>query len=359
MLLKIGRTKIFCMLLLTLFAATASAADFNLSMNITDKKAKTLAGGFHAQVQPGSKQTFTVTVTNHSKDRQSEFYLYPADAVPKLNGGKDFTNYGEEITGPGKWIKTKPLRVTLPPLESQNYSFDVEFPEDLSYGQYISYIALQEYPDAVTADTQQQEVNFHTEALTKIGIQLIADYNPGQARTQFSFSDFKYEYLHNGLLSVYPYIKNEGTILGKPEIEIKVVDTDTNTSLYKNKLSMESVYGGTEAESKFILQGLHLEQGSYKAVLTGQWKDEVFTKEFEFVLNRAEAAKSKQSLANHHLAKVLPHNNNGGISSLMIWCLLAIIFLLLSLLIRMRFKKNDERRDYSVTSEGSAEATKH
>ncbi|WP_175537575.1 hypothetical protein, partial [Mycobacterium tuberculosis] len=177
---------------------------------------------------PGSKHTYTVTVTNHSKENESVFYLYPADVVPKLNGGKNFRDYGETVSGPAKWIKTKPEKIILQPLEAKNFSFNIEYPKDLSYGQYISYIALQEYKEPEVVKSKSQEVTFQTDALTKIGIQIIGDYNSDQANSKFSFSDFEYEYLSNGLLSVSPHVENGGNILGKPDIEMKLIDLDTN-----------------------------------------------------------------------------------------------------------------------------------
>lgn len=324
------------------FAQSTMAGPFNLSMSITDKNAETLAGGFHNKVTPGSKRNYTVTVKNNNKTEAATFYLYPTDVIPKLNGGKDFKYYGEKLTGPGKWISFQPKKVTLKPNESQNFSFDVTFPKTMKYGQYISYFAIQEYKEGQGRLAKDGKTSYQTDSRIKYGIQVIADYKPELAKSSLSFTRIKSEYLSNGMLGVSSFVLNEGTILAKPDISMEIINDKTGQSIFKNSIEMDSVYGGTEAESAFILKENFLPEGKYKVVLRGKWKEQNFSKVFFLSVNRSDAEKSQKALAKNKVIQVVEKENDWAI---VIIGILAVIIILLFILI---FLKRSKKR----TSEG-------
>ncbi|WP_145949521.1 WxL protein peptidoglycan domain-containing protein [Paenibacillus sp. Y412MC10] len=337
------KTAILAVAILAITGVQNVLADgWNLSMSITDKQAETLAGSFHSHVKPGTAQTYTVTVRNSDSKKASTFYLYPTDVIPALNGGIGFKYYGEEVTGPGKWVDVQPQKVTLKPNDSRNITFQVKIPENVKYGQYISYIALQEFKgDAIVQDVGNSSLS--TDITTKIGIQIISDYKSDLAKSVLSFSRLDHQYLANGLLRLSSFVKNDGTILARPDVSIEVFDQDKNERVFGSSMKMGSVYGSTEAEGGFLITDKFLPAGNYKVLLKGQWNDQVFSKTFYFTLNKSDISKAQQSLVDQSMVTVVNHTSTWP---LIVICILAIviIFLLFFIILKRRSKKKDAER---------------
>lgn len=92
---------------------------------------------------PGDSINDALMVANNT-DETKTLELYPADQTSSSGGGLALKQQVEEMNEVGAWIDLEQSEVTLNPGQSQEISFTVTAPSDLSPGEYIGGIIIQE-----------------------------------------------------------------------------------------------------------------------------------------------------------------------------------------------------------------------
>lgn len=99
-------------------------------------------GYFNLALAPGEERTVRLRVTNTGAAAIT-LRNDPVEAVQIGDGGLDFTTLDKPVTGAGTWLNVQPERLTLEPGEAQTVTATVQVPAQLSPGDYVGGIAVQ------------------------------------------------------------------------------------------------------------------------------------------------------------------------------------------------------------------------
>ena len=244
-------------------------------------------GAYVEVIVPGDKRAYTVYVTNPT-DEEITALLYSADTMPTLGGGTgfDFTLPGDPDTGSAAWYTTPDRRFTLKAGETQSFIMDMQIPESVKPGQYVSVIGV--YDD-------HQKVGDSAEY--KIGLQVVLDYKLDEAKPPEAVPHAAVYMLENGKASLTILLINEGGSWSEPELSVRIKrSNDSNKLLFERESTVSSLYAGTVGQYWVVLDSL-LSPGSYVAEVTTTLADRIEQKELPFeVVNEKGSSLHEDSL---------------------------------------------------------------
>ncbi|WP_214629695.1 DUF916 domain-containing protein [Paenibacillus agaridevorans] len=206
-------------------------------------------------IVPGDKRQYTVHVTNPT-DGEITGLLYAADAMPALGGGKefDFTLPDDPDTGSAAWYTTPDRSFTLKAGETQSFTMEMQIPESVKPGQYVSVIGVY--------DEHQRT---RESAGRKVGLQVVLNYKLDQARQPEAVPHAATYMVENGEAYLTVLLVNEGDSLSEPEILVRVKrQDDSSMFLYERHSTVDPIYAGTVAQYRAELSR-PLSPGSYIA----------------------------------------------------------------------------------------------
>lgn len=169
---------------------------------------------FIYELEPGDSLHDEVVVVNNTLEPKT-IEIYPADQTPSAGGGIALKQKVEPMTEVGSWIIVETKQVDLDPGEFAVIPFSVQLPQDITAGDYVGGIVIQEVkPPELTggiALSTRMAVRMYVtvpgdihEAITFLGI------------TNKSVSKFKTYKTWQDLFSSYDVItislKNDGNV---------------------------------------------------------------------------------------------------------------------------------------------------
>ncbi|MEK4508893.1 hypothetical protein [Paenibacillus sp. FSL K6-2524] len=230
------------------------------------------------EIFPGEKREYTVHVTNPT-DEEITAFLYVADAMPALGGGKefDFTLPGDPDIGSAAWYTTPDRGITLKAGETQSFTMKMQIPESVKPGQYVSVIGV--YDDHKSTRESAEH---------KIGLQVILNYKLDEAKPPEAVPHAAVYTLDNGKASLMILLVNEGGSLSEPEIVVRVKrQDDASELLFERDSTVDSIYAGTVAQYRAELSR-QLSPGSYMAEVKTTLDSSVEQKELPFEVSRED-----------------------------------------------------------------------
>ncbi|OZQ68859.1 hypothetical protein CA600_05410 [Paenibacillus sp. VTT E-133280] len=229
-------------------------------------------GAYVENIVPGDKRACTVHVTNPT-DKEITALLYAADAMPALGGSTDFdfTLPGDPDTGSAAWYTTPDQRFTLKAGETQSFTMDMQIPESVKPGQYVSVIGVY--------DDHQRE---RESADRKIGLRVVLNYKLDEAKHPEAIPHAAVYTLENGKASLTILLVNEGGSLSEPGLTVRIKrQDDPGELLFERESTVSSIYAGTVGQYWAELVG-PLSPGSYVAEVKTTLDDRIEQKELAF-----------------------------------------------------------------------------
>lgn len=225
-------------------------------------------GAYVEEIVPGDIREYTVHITNPT-DEEIPALLYVADAIPALDGGKDFTLPEDPDTGSAAWYRTPDRSITLKAGETQSFTMEMQIPESVEPGQYVSVIGVY--------DQSMREL-----VERKNGLQVVLNYKLAEAKSPEAVPYAAVYMQENGKAYLMVLLINEGGSLSEPEMSVRVKHQgDSSELLFERKSTINSIYSGTVAQISVEL-GWPLSPGSYVAEIKTMLADRTKQKEFPF-----------------------------------------------------------------------------
>ncbi len=238
-------------------------------------------GAYVENVEPGDKRSYTVDVTNPTAT-EIKALLYTADAIPALGGGKDFTLPSDEDFGAAAWYTTPDRTITLKPGEIRTYTLDMQVPETLQPGQYISVIGVYDDHEKAVDTKEQAQARFVTNIVRKTGLQVVLSYKMEEADAPEAVPIGVAYAKESGEAFLSVLLANEGDSLSKPHMSVQVKQQDAiEIPLFDLEITFDSIYAGTVAQYRAELSG-PLSPGLYVADVTAKLGNHEEKKQFPF-----------------------------------------------------------------------------
>lgn len=247
-----------------------------LDISVNSDRLHSELGTYVENIVPGDKREYTVHVTNPT-DEEITALLYAADAMPALGGGTDFdfTLPGDPDTGSARWYTTPDQRFTLKAGEMQCFTMDMQIPESVKPGQYVSVIGV--YDDHQSA---------RDSADRKIGLHVILNYKLDEAKPPEAIPHAAVYTLENGKANLTILLVNEGGSLSESELSVRIKrQRDPGMLLFERKSTVSPIYAGTVGQCWAALDS-PLSPGSYVAEVKTTVGDRIEQKELPFEVAR-------------------------------------------------------------------------
>ncbi|MEK3866904.1 hypothetical protein MHH60_25890 [Paenibacillus sp. FSL H7-0716] len=226
------------------------------------------SGGYVEEIVPGDIREYTIHIMNPT-DKEIAALLYVADAMPALNGGKDFTLPDDPDTGSTAWYTTPDRSIILKAGETQSFTMEMQIPESVKPGQYVSVIGV--YDSSIRGASER-----------KMGLEVVLDYKLDEAKHREAVPHSAVYTLENGKAYLTVLLVNEGGSLSEPEIVVRVKrQDDPSKLLFEQKSTVNSFYAGTVAQIR-VETSRPLSPGSYMAEIKTMLGDRTEQKEFPF-----------------------------------------------------------------------------
>lgn len=253
--------------------------------------------------KPGDSKTFEFSVQNRDT-KDSTVLLYPSDQLTGEKGGSAYTPMSQKPFLYGTWLNQDRYTLTLAPGEEKKVTYTITVPQDVKPGQYIAVVALGETgirstEDKVTDGSETYTVRSDYDIIS--GKQIVVNVELGQAKKEISTESLSFGYSPAGTPEALVTLKNSGTILQKPKLEISIKSVSGKTYpvlLHNNSLSF---YGGTTQTMRIPYSEV-LPPGNYIATIkvegdgTSETKDFKFTIEKEVVKEAVNQAVSEEKM---------------------------------------------------------------
>jgi len=277
-------------------------------------------------IVPGDNREYTVHVTNPT-DEEITALLYAADAIPALGGGKDFTLPSDPDTGSAVWYRAPDRSITLKAGETQSFTMEMQIPESVEPGQYVSVIGIY--------DQSKRE-----SAARKIGLQVVLNYKLDEAKPPEAVPHAAAYTLENGKASLTILLVNEGDSLSEPEIEVRLKrQDDASELLFERKSTVDSIYAGTVAQYMAELNR-PLSPGSYMAEVKTTLGDRTEQKEFPFEVTDGRTMPSGTVI--QATGDISPHHEGSfGLRPSFVYGGLLLIYVIVVVVIRRRASRTE------------------
>ncbi|THF74391.1 DUF916 domain-containing protein [Cohnella fermenti] len=223
-------------------------------------------GAYVEEAVPGEKRVYTVEVANPTSEEITAL-LYVADAMPAIGGGKDFTLPSDPDFGSAAWYTTPDRSITLQAGETRSFTMELQIPDQLQPGQYVSVIGVYDDHQQARETAVQGEARFMTRVVRKTGLQVVLDYKLTEAKPPEAIPHAAAYTLENGKAFLTILLTNEGGSLSKPGMSVSVKRQDASGApLFAFEAAFDSIYAGTVASYRAELSR-PLPPGSYTAVV--------------------------------------------------------------------------------------------
>lgn len=278
-------------------------------------------GGYVEEIVPGDQREYVVHITNPT-DEEISALLYVADAVPALGGGKDFTLPDDPDTGSAAWYTTSDRNITLKAGEMQSFTVEMQIPENVKPGQYVSIIGV-------------YDQSMRESVALKIGLQVVLNYKLDEAKPPEAVPHAAAYTLENGKASLTILLVNEGDSLSEPEIEVRLKrQDDASELLFERKSTIDSIYAGTVAQYMAELNR-PLSPGSYMAEVKTTLGNRTEQKEFHFEVTDGRTMPSGTVIQTTGDASPL-HEGSFGLRPSCVYGGLLLILVIVIVVIRRR-----------------------
>lgn len=205
----------------------------------------------HISLAPGSRNHGSITITNAS-DQSTSVILYAVDAAPTFAGSHALRKANEEKIGVGAWTKLDKSAVTLVPHSSQNVSYTVTVPQNVSLGDHAGGIIVE--PLTVPNNTVHNGVTLTIQQ--RFGIQEIITV-PGVPHVDTRIRSFKLVSRHK--LTYLMSLHNNGNTISDGSAYV-VLTSWLGATLSRTNLPAPRLLPGTDAD-------VHLESISSRPII--------------------------------------------------------------------------------------------
>ncbi|WP_235540493.1 WxL protein peptidoglycan domain-containing protein [Paenibacillus sp. Root52] len=319
------------------------------------KEVEQSSGYYREVVNGGETKKYTFYLENLIKE-PLELSVYPADAAPMVNGGKNYTIKGEKNTSVGAWISpSKDQVVKLKPLEKKKFEFTVNVPKDLKPGEYVGGIVAEQIPkeNKEALEASKNRAVLVIDEIPRNGVQIVIEKQKELATHSMSIDDFKHSYISNGYSQLTVKLTNTGTILQRPNGVIIIRDAQGKgiySQAYDAAPNEKSMYAGKTVDMVYHIEDQILWPGQYTAYFEANFNGRKESRTFDFTITEADAQKAQESLSNAGLLQGrgimdwLKNHPWVWIAALALVLLILGAFIFILFILLKRKKKEEEAR---------------
>ncbi|PFO90337.1 DUF916 and DUF3324 domain-containing protein [Bacillus cereus] len=331
---------LFTVCILGLFGLNVEAADmkYSIEASIPENQIDKNLTYFDLKMEPGQKQTISMTLRNHS-DKASTFSIEPHTASTNRNGVIDYSKKLEKKDRSMKYsfeeLITGETKHTLQPNEQKKVEFTIQMPEESYDGIILGGFYI--HKEANQAEkAEEKSVQIKNDYSYVIGIKLTETSKEIEPKLQLN--EVKPN-LENYRTVVTANLQNTAAVIVSGlSVDAKVYKKGSDSVLHETKKDGMSMAPNSNFNFAINWDNQELKPGKYHLKLTAKDKMDRtwdFEKDFEI--------KGKESKSLNKDAVELKDNNTKWYIIIGI-CVLLIAILVVTLIIMMKKKSNDVKQ---------------
>lgn len=195
--------------------ATATGASAGFSAQALDAQGRPAAEAYiKLGLSAGSVVTREIELTSGSSSPQTVI-AYPVDALTGVTTGVVFANRGDEVRGPGRWLRLSARKVRLAPGASRRVRVTIVVPGDAKAGDHVGGVVFQ---DAATPKASGG--TFAVRQLVRVGIAAHVRVD-GPLRRGIAIGDLQIKPVTGTQVpSIVMGLANTGNVLCKPKARV-------------------------------------------------------------------------------------------------------------------------------------------
>lgn len=337
---NIKKILLFTVCILGLFGVNVQAADmkYSIEANIPENQIDKNLTYFDLKMEPGKKQTISMTLRNHS-DKASTFSIEPHAASTNRNGVIDYSKKLEKKDGSMKYsfeeLITGETKHTLQPNEQKKVEFTIQMPEESYDGIILGGFYIHKEANQAEKD-EEKSVQIKNDYSYVIGIKLTEASKEVEPKLQLNEVQPN---LENYRTVVTANLQNtEPVIVSGLSVDAKVYKKGSDSVLHETKKDGMSMAPNSNFDFAINWDNQELKPGKYHLKLAA--KDKMnrtweFEKDFEI--------KGKESNSLNKEAVELKDDNTKWYIIIGV-CVLLISILVVMLIIVMK-KRRKEQND--------------
>lgn len=336
----------------TIHADSLQDGSFMLS---PDKQAENSFGYYRNSIKPGERHEYVFYIRNVSS-KTNKVQVYPADALPGLNGGRSFSEPGDKLQHEGLWVSPQGVQVlTLRPGETRQLKYTIQVPKVITPGQHIPVIAASEYKsDAVVNKgvlPNGEVATVAIDALNRRGVQMVLEYDTTKAKHDMSIDAFEHQLLSPGNSRFIIKLTNTGGMVEYPTGKIVVRDSKNNDILNR-EYKADSIYPQTTADMTYDLTDRVMRAGIYSVYYEATFSGKTVSRTFTFEVTSKQAKESEAALK--YSGQIAGGKTFWDWISENVWIVVILLVLLIALLLFLflllrRKKEKDEDKPQVVS----------
>lgn len=334
---KIKKILLFTVCILGLFGVNVEAADmkYSIEANIPENQIDKNLTYFDLKMEPGQKQTISLTLRNHS-DKVSTFTIEPHSAATNRNGVIDYSKKLEKKDSSMKYsfeeLITGETKHTLQPNEEKKVEFTIQMPAESYDGIILGGFYIHKQAD--NADKEEEKsVQIKNDYSYVIGAKLTETSK--EVEPKLNLNGVKPN-LENYRTVVTANLQNtEAVIVSGLSVDAKVYKKGSDSVLHETKKDGMSMAPNSNFDFAINWDNQELKPGKYHLKLAANDKMDrtwEFEKDFEI--------KGKESNSLNKEAIELK-DDNMKLYIIIGACVLLITILLIVLFIMMKKRKKD------------------
>lgn len=334
--------------------ANGSGADFGVSVVYPENQIASTSGQgyFDIKVKPNDKQDIKVTVSNYSETKTITVNAEINRGLTTDTGAlsyqtpkkfdtfkiKDQRNFYSIATLKEKQIKLKPT-------ESKDVTISLDIPAGEFDGIVLGGVHFTQEPDEEETKDQQVVNQF------AYSVPIIISENDKAVENALSFKK-----VYPKLRNYHPFIEailsnNTATLIHRLQVDARIVDRQTNESVYVNKQDRMQMAPMSDFNFGFDLRDSSYVPGKYQLIMKvdadGIKKE--FSEDFEITKKESDELNEESVIAPKEKNKLL-------------WIIIAVVVLviliIIAILVIMKVKKN-KKKSKSKNRKKKGKTSKH
>ena len=218
-------------------------------------------GYVEIDAEPGERLVLNLEIKN-TGDEAGVARIFAADAITLQNGGYGARSYDAERTGPTNWLEFESEDIELEPDESVVRTVPVEVPDDVTPGEHMSSIVVQ---DRDPQGSSGEGSGIQLDQVTRQAVAILINID---GEREYGMELGEAEHRVGGQNSTARIeVANTGNTMIRPDQGEFRLEDDTGFVMLERDASMRVIYAGHDTHFALNL-GERLEPGDYYVSLT-------------------------------------------------------------------------------------------